>query len=87
MKEFIQKFVNSDTVKNECGSVENFNKWLQIFDFESIPQKAIDELIEMLQVAEDRSKIALMDLIRLLLPYEGHDDFELPLQFSSRTVK
>jgi len=25
----------------------------------------------MLQVAEDRSKIALMDLIRLLLPYEG----------------
>lgn len=71
MKEFIQKFVDSDTVKNEVGSVENFNKWLQIFDFESIPQKAIDELIEMLQVAEDRSKIALMDLIRLLLPHEG----------------
>lgn len=48
MKEVIQKFVDSDPVKKEVGEVENFKKWLTIFDFESIPQKAIDELIEML---------------------------------------
>ena len=48
MKEVIQKFVDSDPVKNEVGECENFKKWLTIFDFESIPQKAIDELIEML---------------------------------------
>lgn len=37
MKEVIQKFVDSDMVKNEVGEVENFKKWLNVFDFESIP--------------------------------------------------
>lgn len=45
MKEVIQKFADSDTVKNEVGAVENFKAWLQVFDFKTIPQKAIDELI------------------------------------------
>lgn len=31
MRQFIEKFVESDTVKNECGSVENFKKWLSGF--------------------------------------------------------
>ena len=71
MKEVILKFAESDTVKNEVGEVAEFKKWLNIFDFESIPQTAINELIQMLEVAEDRAKIGLMDLIRLLLPYEA----------------
>jgi hypothetical protein len=31
-----------------------------------MPQEAINELVEMVQAAEERSKIALIDLMRLL---------------------
>ena len=66
MRQFIEKFVESDTVKKECGSVENFKKWLAGFSLENMPQEAINELVEMVQAAEEKSKIALIDLMRLL---------------------
>jgi hypothetical protein len=53
------------------GPVENFSKWLQVFSLEDCPQEALNELIQMLEVAEDRSKIALIDLLRLLFQHEG----------------
>ena len=37
------------------------------FDLESIPKPAIDELIALAEVAEDKNKIALIDLFRLLI--------------------
>ena len=36
MKEFIQKFTESETVKKEVGDVSNFKEWLQEFKFEKI---------------------------------------------------
>ena len=71
MKDFIVKFCNSDTVKKEVGEVPNFLEWIADFKLDSIPQKAIDELVEMIACAEERSKIALIDLMRLLFQYEG----------------
>ena len=53
-------------MKNEVGSVENFKKWMQTFSLEDIPFEAIDELMEMVQSAEEKSKIALIDLCRLI---------------------
>lgn len=35
-----------------------------------MPKEAVDELIEMVDVAEDKNKIALIDLLRLLMMYE-----------------
>lgn len=71
MKQFIQKFIDSAEVKNEVsGGVENFRKWLNIFSFEDIPVEACNELVMMLEIAEDKSKIALVDLIRLLFQHE-----------------
>lgn len=35
-----------------------------------MPREAIDELFEMIEVAEDRNKIALIDLTRLIMMYE-----------------
>jgi hypothetical protein len=32
-----------------------------------MPKEAIDELMEMLEIAEDKNKIALIDLTRLLM--------------------
>lgn len=35
-----------------------------------MPREAIDELMQMVEIAEDKSKIALIDLVRLLMQYE-----------------
>ena len=51
--------------------MSNFKNWLVEFKFESISQEALNELISMVEVAEERSKIALIDLVRLLFQYEG----------------
>lgn len=66
MKEFIAKFTTSETVQKEVGDVTAFKEWLNEFKFDKIPQKAIDQLIEMVSAAEERSKIALIDLLRIL---------------------
>lgn len=47
MKEFIMKFADSETVRKEVSDVSNFKAWLADMKFEAIPQKAIDELVEM----------------------------------------
>ena len=65
------KFVNSEEVKKEVGEVPNFKKWLESFDLQNIPQEALDELVELVGAAEERSKIALIDLMRLLFQYEA----------------
>jgi len=66
MKTFIEKFVSSESVKKEVGEVANFKKWLENFDLQNVPQEALDELVELIGAAEERSKIALIDLMRLL---------------------
>ena len=75
MKQFITKFVESETVTKEVGEVADFKKWLAIFSFEDIPKEAVVELSQLCEAAEERSKIALIDLIRLLFQFEvptGH---------------
>jgi len=43
-------------------------QWIETsFDIEAIPREAIDELVELAEVAEDKSKIAIIDLFRLLI--------------------
>mmetsp|Transcript_31610 Transcript_31610/g.48347 ORF Transcript_31610/g.48347 Transcript_31610/m.48347 type:complete len:81 (-) Transcript_31610:569-811(-) len=75
MKTFILKFVNSETVAKEVGSVDNFKKWMETsFEFPSISIKAIEELVKMVEIAEDRTKIALIDLTRLIVMNEGPAD-------------
>lgn len=71
MKQFIEKFINSDDVKKEVGEVKAFREWLDTFKFDVISQPALDDLVAMVGVAEERSKIALIDLMRLLFQYEA----------------
>lgn len=43
-------------------------QWIEnSFDIEAIPKEAIDELVELAECAEDKSKIAIIDLFRLLI--------------------
>lgn len=37
------------------------------FKIEAMPKEAIDEFMQMIEVAEDKNKIALIDLTRLLM--------------------
>lgn len=70
MKEFVLKFAESEEIKKEVASTEHMKKWLTTFKLENMPREAIDELFSMVEVAEDKNKIALIDLVRLILMYE-----------------
>ena len=70
MKEFISNFADSEDVKKDVKSTENMKKWLSTFKLESMPRDAIDELFAMVEVAEDKNKIALIDLVRLIMMHE-----------------
>ena len=37
---------------------------------ENVPREALDELLDLIEIAEDKSKIALVDLLRLLIVHE-----------------
>lgn len=66
MKTFIKNFATSSS--GEVSSTANVMQWIESsFDLESIPNAAIDELVQLAEVAEDKSKIALIDLFRLLI--------------------
>ena len=46
----------------------NVLQWIDAsFNIESIPNPAMDELRELAEVAEDKNKMALIDLFRLLM--------------------
>ena len=53
-------------------------QWIDAsFDLEAIPKEAIDELRELAEVAEDKNKIALVDLFRLLILKDAQADYIL----------
>lgn len=66
MKDFAIKFVKQS--EKEVKSTTAIMQWLtQSFDLQAMPRPAIDELRELAEIAEDKSKIALIDLFRLLM--------------------
>lgn len=70
IKEFVRKYATSEEVKKEVGSTQNIVSWLDSFKLEHIPKEAIKELVEMIASAEDKFKMALVDLLRLLITNE-----------------
>jgi uncharacterized protein YhhL (DUF1145 family) len=76
MKEFILSFANKSA--KEVKSTAALTSWLSgSMDLEAIPRPAIDELISLAEIAEDRSKIALVDLLRLLVLKDTQADYIL----------
>jgi len=66
MKQFIKNFATNSA--SEVASTAHVMQWIESsFDLEAIPNAAIDELVSLAEVAEDKSKIALIDLFRLLI--------------------
>uniref|UniRef100_A0A7S3I6U0 PUL domain-containing protein n=1 Tax=Favella ehrenbergii TaxID=182087 RepID=A0A7S3I6U0_9SPIT len=76
MKTFIKNFATSQA--SEVSSTTHVMQWIEnSFDIESIPHAAIDELVQLAEVAEDKSKIALIDLFRLLILKEEQAEYVL----------
>jgi hypothetical protein len=64
MKEFISKLAISSQSEVK---VDLLLKWLETFDTYQMDSKTIDQLVSLAEIAEDKSKIALIDLLRLLV--------------------
>ena len=66
MKQFIRNTVNG--LQSRVQSTANVMQWIESgFNIDGIPRQAIDELCKLAKVAEDKSKIAISDLFRLLI--------------------
>ena len=66
MKSFISSFAKAS--EGDVKSTSNLITWLEgSMDIEAVPSAAIDELVELAEIAEDKNKIALIDLFRLLV--------------------
>ncbi len=72
MKEFVTNFAKSPETLKEVKSTTNIVAWLDGFKLERVPNEALDELMQLVEIAEDKNKIALIDLIRLLLCHEAN---------------
>jgi hypothetical protein len=68
MKEFITKLTVSSASEIK---VDVFKAWLDTFDIKNISAQALDELVALSEIAEDKEKIALVDLLRLLVLEEN----------------
>lgn len=51
--------------------------WLDGFNLDNIPREAIDELVELADIAEEREKIAVIDLFRLIILQEAQVEYIL----------
>ena len=70
MKEFLTKLVSQSTER-----VNSLQQWLRSFNVESMDKEAIDQLMSLAQSAEDKQRIALADLMRLLVLSEAHAEY------------
>ena len=76
MKQFVKNFATSSA--GDVSSTTHVLQWIEAgFSIESIPKQAIDELRELAEVAEDKNKIALVDLFRLLILKDPQADYIL----------
>jgi hypothetical protein len=70
MNEGVTNFAKSDEASKEVKSTTNIIQWLANMKLEYAPREALDELLDLVEIAEDKSKIALVDLLRLLMIHE-----------------
>lgn len=68
MKEFIGKLANQSASEVK---VDLLLKWLETFDTNKMDKHCIDQLVELAEIAEDKQKIALIDLLRLVVLEES----------------
>lgn len=62
MKGFVQKLVDSSP------NSQNLVNWIEAgFNTDNVPDAAVDELVQIMEKGDDKTKMALSDLLRLLI--------------------
>jgi hypothetical protein len=64
MKEFITKLAQENMKEVKVNLLLT---WIESFDVKNMSKDVIDQLIALAENAEDKSKIALIDLLRLIV--------------------
>jgi len=64
MKEFITKLAQENMKEVKVNLLLS---WIESFDVKNMSKDVIDQLIALAENAEDKSKIALIDLLRLIV--------------------
>lgn len=76
MQKFIGDFVEHENVVKVCGESEHMKEWLIKFEYKNMSDTAVKDLFALATTAHDKSKVVMMDLIRLILCQE------VPAQFA-----
>jgi len=71
MKAFLVKLVKSKAELESAAVMA----WFEGFNFSTITREAIDQLVELADIAEDREKIAVIDLFRLIILEESQVEY------------
>jgi len=74
MGAFISKMV--ETSQNEL-KLDSLKEWLKTFDCKKMDPQTIDQLVSLAEIAEDKQKIALIDLLRLIVLEEKQAEYLL----------
>lgn len=82
MKEFVTNFAKSPEALKDVKDTTALVNWLGSFKLEKVPSEALDQLMGLVEIAEDKSKIALIDLTRLLLCHEPNAAYLLNKHWS-----
>ena len=64
MKEFIGKLAEENAAEVKVNYILD---WLIKFDIKQVSNETIDQIVGLAEIAEDKSKIALIDLLRLVV--------------------
>jgi hypothetical protein len=64
MKEFIGKLAEENSAEVKVNYILD---WLIKFDIKQVSNETIDQIVGLAEIAEDKSKIALIDLLRLVV--------------------
>jgi PUL domain len=72
MKEFIGKLAQENAAEVKVNYILD---WLIKFDIKQVSTETMDQLVGLAEIAEDKSKIALIDLLRLVVLEEQQAEY------------
>eukprot|EP00351_Strombidinopsis_sp_SopsisLIS2011_P000924 CAMPEP_0116874292 /NCGR_PEP_ID=MMETSP0463-20121206/5720_1 /TAXON_ID=181622 /ORGANISM="Strombidinopsis sp, Strain SopsisLIS2011" /LENGTH=112 /DNA_ID=CAMNT_0004517723 /DNA_START=1010 /DNA_END=1348 /DNA_ORIENTATION=- len=71
LRDYVEKFTESEVVKKELESTVAIKEWLKIFDPKTISHTALEQLLQMTAEAEAQQKIAFLELLKFLVLQEN----------------
>ena len=71
IKSIIERNLQDEEVKKELGDQKQFAEWMKQFRLDKVEKEVMDEFFHLLGGAKAEFQMALLDLLRLFLRYDG----------------